>query len=60
MSTDLGHDPEDDDLSRERLQDEEAARYPGHEDPDAARERAGLGGHEGQPDEPPLPGPADS
>jgi hypothetical protein len=31
-----------------RREEDDAARYPGHEDPEALRERAGLGGHEGR------------
>jgi hypothetical protein len=31
-----------------RHEQEEGARYPGHEDPEALRDRAGLGGHEGR------------
>lgn len=31
-----------------RQEQEEGSRYPGHEDPDALRDRAGLDGHEGR------------
>jgi hypothetical protein len=57
VSTDPGRHPEPDDLSQERLQDEEAARGPAHDDPDDARERAGLERSGAEGEEPPLPGP---
>jgi hypothetical protein len=59
MSTGPEPGPEEQDASRKRLQEEDAARGPSHDDRDEARERAGLGGHEAQPGEPPLPGPAE-
>jgi hypothetical protein len=31
-----------------RREEDDAARYPGHEDPEVLRERAGLSGHEGR------------
>jgi hypothetical protein len=31
-----------------RHEEEEATRYPGHEDPEALRERSGLSGREGR------------
>jgi len=31
-----------------RLEQDEGARYPGHEDPETLRDRAGLGAHEGR------------
>ena len=31
-----------------RHEEEDASRYPGHEDSEALRERAGLSGHEGR------------
>jgi hypothetical protein len=48
----------EEDASLDRRQDEEASRGPGHEDPDAARERAGLGGKEPEPSGAPPPGEA--
>jgi hypothetical protein len=46
------------DAPLERRQDEDASRGPGHEDPDAARERAGLGGQDPEPNGAPPPGEA--
>jgi hypothetical protein len=57
MSTDPGRNPEDEDVSPERVQDEDAARGPGHDDPDEARKRAGLDPTPPEGDGPPLPGP---
>ena len=35
-------EPEERDASPERREEEDAMRYPGHEDPDAARSQVGL------------------
>ena len=42
------HPPVPDDVSPERLEDEENMRYPEHGDPDAARERVGLDRESGE------------
>lgn len=51
-------EPEEEQLDAppERRVEEDAERYPAHEDPDAARERTGLDRHddgEGEPERPP-------
>jgi hypothetical protein len=43
------------DDSRQRREEDDAARYPGHENPDALRERAGLDDREqAEPSDPPT------
>ena len=48
-------EPEEWDAPLERRQEEEAARYPGHENPDEMRARVGLGDQEPEPRGAPLP-----
>ena len=55
MDDEATPEPEED-APVERRQDEDASRGPGHEDPDAGRERAGLGGQEPEPSGAPPPG----
>jgi hypothetical protein len=54
------HPPEEGhDADTGRRVDEDAQRYPGHEDPDGVREEVGLGGGEGRsgtPEGAPPPG----
>ena len=51
-------EPEEWDASLERREEEEAARYPGHDDPDEMRKRVGLGDQEPEPrGAPPPPDP---
>jgi hypothetical protein len=47
-------DSDDREATPEQVEEGDAQRYPAHEDPDAERERAGLGGH-GRGDTEPLP-----
>jgi hypothetical protein len=42
----------DRDQTPEQVEEGDAQRYLEHDDPDAERERAGLGGEEGSPTEP--------
>ena len=42
-------EPEEQDPPLERREEEDAMRGAGHDDPDTARERAGLGGQEPEP-----------
>lgn len=56
MSEPETHPPEEGfGAGADRQADEDAQRYPGHEDPDAAREEVGLGEHgrEGTPEDAP-------
>jgi hypothetical protein len=48
--------PEEQDAPPERRKDEDATRGAGHEDPEAARERVGLGDQRPEPSGAPPPG----
>ena len=50
--------PEEAGAPPERLDDEDAMRYPGHDDPDAVREQIGLGDR-GRPEPEGAPRPRD-
>ena len=58
MENESSTQPEEQDATRERREDEDAARGAGHEDPEAARERVGLGDQRPEPSGAPPPGEA--